>query len=102
MTRYDRLPIWKDATRLAVLLEEAVRGFPRYHQCTLGADLGREAYAVANVKREGRAGGPYVVAAEDGYRKHGLKRRAPQEVGSPAASAQSRFTHTRIGARNAS
>jgi hypothetical protein len=44
MTRYDHLPIWKDATRLTVL----------------------------------------------------------QEVGWPAASAQSRFTHIRIGARNAS
>lgn len=97
MTRYDHLPIWKDATRLAVLLEGAVRRFPRYRKCTLGADLGRQAYAVANAEREGRAGGPYVVAAEDGYLKHGLKRRALQEVGWPAASAQSRFTHTRIG-----
>ena len=94
MTRYDRLPIWKDATRIAVLLEEAVRRFPRYYQCSLGADLGREAYAVANVEREGRANGPYVV----GCLKHGLKRRAPQEVGWPAASARSRFTHIRIGA----
>ncbi len=58
MTRYDRLPIWKDATRIAVLLEEAVRRFPRYYQCSLGVDLGREAYAVANVEREGRANGP--------------------------------------------
>ena len=80
-----------------MLLEEAVRRFPRYHKCTLGADLGRQAYAVDNAEREGRAGGPYVLATEDGYFEHGLKRRAPQEVGWPAASAQSRFTRTRIG-----
>jgi hypothetical protein len=102
MTRYDHLPIWKDATRFAALLEGAVRRFPRYHKCTLGADLRRQDYAVANAERKGRAGGLYVVAVEDGYLNRGLKRRALQEVGWPAASAQSRFTHIRIGARNAS
>ncbi len=29
MARYDHLPIWKDAVALAMLLEEAVRRFPR-------------------------------------------------------------------------
>ena len=61
MARYDHLPIWKDAVALAVLLEEAVRRFPRYHKYTLGTDLRRQAYAVcrgvvvANGEREGRA-----------------------------------------------
>jgi hypothetical protein len=79
MTRYDHLPIWKGATRLAVVLEEAVRRFPRYRKYTLGAVLRRPPYTVchgvvvANAEREGRAGRPYVVAAEDCYLKHGLK-----------------------------
>lgn len=61
MARYDHLPIWRDAVSLAVLLEEAVRRFPRYHKYALGADLRRQAYAVcrgvvvANGEREGRA-----------------------------------------------
>jgi hypothetical protein len=25
------LPIWRDSARLGVLIEEAVRGWPRYH-----------------------------------------------------------------------
>jgi hypothetical protein len=79
MTRYDRLPIWKD-TRLAVLLEEAVRRFPRYHQCSLGADLGREAYAVANGERDGRAGWP--VCRGDGRRLS----QAPTETSRTAGS----------------
>jgi len=61
MARYGHLPIWKDATSLAVLQEEAVRRFPDYHKYTLGTDLRRQAYAVcrgvvvANAEREGRA-----------------------------------------------
>src|SRR5437762_4048574 len=73
MARYDHLPIWKDATRLAVVLEEAVRRFPRYHKYTLGTDLRRQAYAVcrgvvvANNEREGRARAleRLVVAVEE-------------------------------------
>jgi hypothetical protein len=34
-TPHDRLPIWRDAMRLVVVLEEAVCGFPRYHKYTL-------------------------------------------------------------------
>jgi hypothetical protein len=61
MARCDHLPIWKDAVSLAVLLEEAVQRFPRYHKYALGADLRRQAYAVcrgvvaANGERDGRA-----------------------------------------------
>lgn len=60
MARYDHLPIWKDAVALAVLLEEVVRRFPRYHKYALGTDLRRQAYAVcravvvANGERERR------------------------------------------------
>jgi hypothetical protein len=31
-TPHHQLPIWRDAMRLVVVLEEAVRGFPRYHK----------------------------------------------------------------------
>ena len=32
MARYENLPIYKRAMDLAVLLENAVHGFPRYHK----------------------------------------------------------------------
>jgi len=38
MAYYQDLPIWRDAMRLAVEMELAVRGFPRYHKYTLGDD----------------------------------------------------------------
>jgi len=39
MAHYKDLPIWRDAMRLAVEMELAVRGFPRYHKHTLGTEL---------------------------------------------------------------
>jgi len=39
MARYENLPIYKRAMDLAVLLENAVHGFPRYHKYAIGADL---------------------------------------------------------------
>ena len=39
----NKAPIWRDAQRLMVLVEEAVRRFPRYHKYTLGSDLRRQA-----------------------------------------------------------
>ena len=50
MARYDHLPIWKDATRLAVVLEEAMRRFPRYHKytrATFASTLGHLAHAAS-------------------------------------------------------
>jgi hypothetical protein len=58
MARYDHLPIWRDAVRLATLLEEAVRRFgktpspPRHHKYALGADLRRQHYAVCRFHAE--------------------------------------------------
>ena len=37
------LPIWRDAQRLLVVVEDALRRFPRYHKYTLGTDLRRQA-----------------------------------------------------------
>lgn len=39
MAHYRHLPVWKAALDLAVLLEHAVRRFPRYHKYTLGSEL---------------------------------------------------------------
>ena len=37
--RYRQLPLWRDANRLLLEIEVAVRGFSRYHKYTLGTDL---------------------------------------------------------------
>ena len=39
--RRERLPIWRDAQRLLLEVELAVKGFSRYHKYTLGTDLRR-------------------------------------------------------------
>ncbi len=44
--RYRQLPIWRDAVRLLVAVESAVRQFLRFHKYTLGADLRRQAMVV--------------------------------------------------------
>ena len=49
MARVDHLPIWRDANRLLVVIEEAVRRFPRYHKYTLGTDLRRQAMVVCRL-----------------------------------------------------
>jgi hypothetical protein len=38
----NNTPIWRDAQRLLVIVEEAIRRFPRYHKYTLGSDLRRQ------------------------------------------------------------
>ena len=38
-----QMPLWRDANRLLILIEEAVRHFPRYHKYTLGSDLRKQA-----------------------------------------------------------
>jgi hypothetical protein len=45
----QRLPIWRDANRLLVLIEEAVRRFPKYHKYALGTDLRRQAMRVCRL-----------------------------------------------------
>jgi hypothetical protein len=39
-------PIYRDAQRLVVLCEQAVRSFARYHKYTLGAELRTQAYNI--------------------------------------------------------
>lgn len=43
MRHLNHLPIWRDANRLLLAIEQAVRAFPRYHKYTLGSDLRRQA-----------------------------------------------------------
>ena len=172
MARYDHLPIWKDAVSLAVLLEEAVRRFPRREPKPLCAPVAQpnrlaagrrvaqkrarrptewlgnrfEPRAVASYAGQQRwfarrfrgcimlvqkgweyeidAGSmpaasridiapripathlprllaklrrtrqSYVVVAEDGYLKRGLKRRVLQEIGWPTRPADPKFAST--------
>ena len=42
-------PLWRDAQRLMVLVEEAVHRFPRYHKYTVGSDLRRQAMWVCRL-----------------------------------------------------
>ena len=46
MAYYKDLPIWRDAMRLAVEMEVAVRGFPRYHKYTLGTELRQASHLI--------------------------------------------------------
>jgi len=39
MRFHENLPIYKKALDLAIYIETIVRGFPRYHKYTIGADL---------------------------------------------------------------
>ncbi len=47
--RSQRPAIWADAMRLAVEIEQAVRGFSRYHKYTLGADMRRQAALICQL-----------------------------------------------------
>lgn len=44
-----RLPIWRDCNRLLLEIEQAVRGFPRYHKYAVGADMRRQAMYVCRM-----------------------------------------------------
>ncbi len=73
MARYQHLPIWRDANRLLLVVEQAVRDFPRDQMYTLGSDLRNQAMAIcrliirANTAWEQRAKyiGNLVLAIED-------------------------------------
>lgn len=40
------MPLWRDASRLQLLIEEAVRCFSRYHKYTLGSELRQQVMEV--------------------------------------------------------
>ncbi|MCI5220349.1 MAG: four helix bundle protein [Candidatus Electrothrix sp. LOE2] len=45
----ERLPIWRDANRLLLEIEQAVRQFPRYHKYAAGADLRQQAMLICRL-----------------------------------------------------
>mgnify|MGYP003964623867 FL=1 len=49
MRHLQRYPIWRDANRLLVEIERAVRGFPRYHKYPLGSELRRQAMTICRL-----------------------------------------------------
>jgi len=57
----NKMPLWRDANRLLLLIEDAVRQFPRYHKYTLGSDLRKQAMNIVRLiaravhDRQGRA-----------------------------------------------
>jgi hypothetical protein len=58
MARYDHLPIYRSAMKLAVHLENMVRGFPRYSKYTLGNEMRVQAQNVGRMKHS--ASGDFV------------------------------------------
>jgi len=49
MAYHQKLPIWVAANRLLVLLEQAVRAFPRYHKYAVGTDLRKQGMLVCRL-----------------------------------------------------
>jgi hypothetical protein len=46
MAHYEHLPIYRDAMKLAIHLENTVRGFSRYAKYTLGSEMRRQAQTI--------------------------------------------------------
>ncbi|MCA0309310.1 MAG: hypothetical protein LCH72_01325 [Proteobacteria bacterium] len=44
--RYRQLPLWRDAQRLLLEVEQAVRAFARYHKYTLSSELRSQVMAI--------------------------------------------------------
>ena len=51
MRQLHHFPLWRDANRLLLAIEQTVRNFPRYHKYTLGTDLRRQAMAICQLVR---------------------------------------------------
>ena len=49
MAHYQNLPVFKSALRLQVYLENAVKGFSRYHKYTIGARLRETGWDMLNL-----------------------------------------------------
>ncbi|MBQ1784556.1 MAG: four helix bundle protein [Gammaproteobacteria bacterium] len=45
----QQMPIWRDASRLLVAVEDAVRHFPRYHKYTLCHEMRQQAMQVCRL-----------------------------------------------------
>ena len=47
--RYRQLPLWRDAQRLLVEIEQAVRGFTRYNKYSIGSELRQQAMSLCRL-----------------------------------------------------
>ena len=45
----NNYPIWRDANRLLLEVEQAVKHFPRYHKYTLGTELRQKAMLICQL-----------------------------------------------------
>lgn len=45
----QQMPLWRDANRLLLSIEEAVRHFPRYHKYAIGHDLRHQAMGICRL-----------------------------------------------------
>ena len=45
----NTLPIWRDANRLLLEMEQSVKHFPRYHKYTLGSELRTQAMLICRL-----------------------------------------------------
>jgi hypothetical protein len=45
----NNIPIWRDANQLLLLIECAVRHFPRYHKYTLGSEMRSQAMLICRL-----------------------------------------------------
>lgn len=57
MQHLNQFPIWRDANRLLLAIEQAVRRFPRYHKYTLGTDLRHQAMRLCRLIHRAFAAG---------------------------------------------
>ncbi|WP_201245726.1 four helix bundle protein [Halochromatium salexigens] len=62
MRQPQHFPLWRDANRLLLAIEQAMRDFPRYHKYTLGTDLRRQAMAICQLVRRAAPRGDDQVA----------------------------------------
>ena len=44
-----QMPLWRDSQQLLLLVEQAVRDFPRYHKYTVGSELRRQAMRICRL-----------------------------------------------------
>ena len=49
MKHLQKIPLWRDANRLLLEIEQAVRHFPRYHKYTIGTDMRRQAMGICRL-----------------------------------------------------
>lgn len=83
MAHYEHLPIYREAMRLAVHLENVVRGFARYHKYTLGSEMRSGAHEIVAliIKANSAADrAPVLLELRDAVERVKITARICQEV----------------------